>query len=40
MLDTPDRSTLTPSQPGNSLPLAAAQFDSAPAALAIKPPIA
>jgi len=40
MLDTPDRSTLTPSQPGTLLPLAATQFDSAPAALAIKPPIA
>jgi hypothetical protein len=40
MLDTPDQSTLTPSQHGTSLPLAATQFDSASAALAIKPPIA
>ena len=40
MLDTPDQSRLTPSQPGNTLPPTADRFDSAPAALAIKPPIA
>lgn len=40
MLDTPSRMTLAFSPVGNSLPLAAAPFDSAPAALVIKPPIA
>lgn len=40
MLDVPTRLTLPPAAPGSLLALAAAPFDSAPAALAIKPPIA
>ena len=39
MLDAPARLALTPSAPGSLLALTAAPFDSAPAALAIKPPI-
>lgn len=40
MLDAPPQSALAPSTPGSLLALFAAPFDSAPAALAIKPPIA
>lgn len=40
MLDTPARLPLACAPTGTSLPLAAAPFDSAPAALVIKPPIA
>lgn len=40
MLGLPASLTPTPLPAGSLLPLASAQFDSAPAALAIKPPIA
>ena len=40
MLGVPASLTPTPLPAGSLLPLASAQFDSAPAALAIKPPIA
>lgn len=40
MLDAPTQTALAPSTPSSLLALFAAPFDSAPAALAIKPPIA